>query len=257
MCYFSGGCTHPSEIYGDTMIEELWPKGPKFNNDESVFRPGIDSILLAYFANNARQKTHFRAVDLGCGSGIISILLAWDAPESRIDGVEIQCRAAELAAENAKLSGLSDRITIINGDLRCHRSFLRAGVYDIAISNPPYYLHGGGKLSIDKNIAIARGEESCTLIDICNAAAYLIRWGGSFFLVHKPERLNEIFNVLSTYDLEPKRLRFVQHTYSSPPSLVLIESRRGGKPTLKVEAPFILTNEDGSDTDEAKIVYRR
>ena len=239
------------------MLVELWPDGPLFRNDDGIFRPGMDSVLLAYFANNARPGINNRAVDLGCGSGIISVLLAWDAPGLQIDGIEIQPKAAKLAIENSRLCGLTDRIRIIEGDLRNHRDFLRSGYYDVSVSNPPYYPQGSGKLPSNKEIAAARGEESCTLSDICMAAGYLTRWGGSFFLVHKPERLADVFRALSESCLEPKRLRFVQHNYSSPPSLVLIESRRGGKPALNVEQPVILTNDDGSETDEAKAIYRR
>ena len=239
------------------MIEELWPDGPLFRSGDGIFRPGMDSVLLAYFANSARLSNKNRAVDLGCGSGIISILLAWDSPGLHIDGIEMQPKAAQLAIENSKLCGLSDQMRIIEADLRNHRGFMKAGYYDFAVSNPPYYPQGSGKSPSSKGIAAARGEESCTLSDICKAAGYLTRWGGSFFLVHKPERLADIFRALSDFCLEPKRLRFVQHNYSSPPSLVLVESRRGGNPALDVEEPVILTNEDGSESDEAKAIYRR
>ena len=239
------------------MVDELWPNGPLFKYANDVIRPGTDSLLLAYFAANSRLKKKSRAADLGCGSGVISVLLAWDAPELTIDGIELQPHAAALAVENANLSKLSDRIKIIEGDLRHHRNFMQAGAYDIVVSNPPYYPQGSGKRPASKTIAAARVEESCTLSDICKAAGYLMRWGGSLFLVHKPEMMAYVFRELSGSGFEPKRLRFVQHNYSSPPSLMLIESRLGGKASLKVEPPFILTNGDGSDTDEMKAVYRR
>ena len=239
------------------MVNELWPGGPRFKDDDGVFRLGTDSVLLAYFTKNARIKKKKRAVDLGCGSGIISILLAWDFPEMHIDGIEIQTRAACLAVENAKLCGLSDRIRIVEGDLRRHAGFFQAGAYDITVSNPPYYTQGSGKPAASANLAAARGEEYCTLDDICRAAGYLTRWGGSFMLVHKPERLAEIFRSLTGAGLEPKRLRLVQHKSSSPPCLALVESRRGGNPSLTVEAPLILANDDGSDTIEVQDIYHR
>jgi len=239
------------------MIDELWPGGPRFKEESGVFRLGTDSVLLAHFAKTARIKKKVRAVDLGCGSGIISILLAWEDPALLVDGVEIQPRAARLASENAELCRLGGRIRIVEGDLRQYRELFRAGAYDLSVSNPPYYALGSGKQHADASIATARGDGLCTLADICSAAGYLTRWGGSFMLVHKPERLAEIFRELSGAGLEPKRLRFVQHRPSSPPSLVLIESRRGGKPSLHVEAPLVLTDGNGGDSDEARAIYRR
>lgn len=239
------------------MINELWPGGPQFKDEVGVFRLGTDSVLLAYFAKSALTGKKKRAADLGCGSGIISIILAWDEPELLIDGIEILPRAAQLASENIKLCGLEGQINIIEGDLRNHREMLIAGAYDLVVSNPPYYPRGSGKRPESYESAAARGEEFCELEDICKAAGYLTRWGGSFFLVHKPERLAEIFRSLLCAGFEPKRLRFVQHKSSAPPSLVLIEGRRGGNPSLLVEAPLILTSEDGCDSPEVKKIYHR
>lgn len=239
------------------MINELWPCGPRFMDGDGVFSLGTDSVLLAHFAKSAGIKKKKRAVDLGCGSGIISVLLAWDEPGLLIDGVDINPRAARLAMENAKLCGLAERINIINGDLRQYGDLFQAGAYDLTVSNPPYYTQGSGKRSKNADIAAARGEEFCTLDDICKAAGYVTRWGGSFLLVHKPERLADIFRSLSGAGFEPKRLRFVQHKSPAAPSLVLVESRRGGNPSLNVEAPLILANSDGSDTHEVRKIYHR
>jgi len=239
------------------MTDELWPGGPRFKNEAGVFRLGTDSVLLAHFTKASLVKKKKRAADLGCGSGILSILLAWDEPSLSVDGVEIQPQAARLASENVKLCGLEDRVNIVEGDLRDHSGPFIAGAYDMVVANPPYYPLGSGKRSADANVALARDEGSCSLADICTAAGYLARWGGSFMLVHKPERLAELFRLLSASGFEPKRLRFAQHKQSSPPSLVLIESRRGGNPSLIVEAPLILANDDGSDSDEVRAIYRR
>ena len=239
------------------MTQELWPGGPLFKEDADVFRIGADSVLLADFANNTHIRNKKRAADLGCGSGLISVLLALNNPSLHLDGLEIQPKAAQLALENAKNNGLADRITIIEGDIRRHREFLQNAAYDVVVSNPPYTPQSSGKQPKNESLTAARVDEHCTLEDICRAASYLTRWGGAFLLVHKPERLPEIFSTLTANKLEPKRIRFVQHKHTTPPNLVLIESRRGGKPSLKIEAPLILKNENNSDTDEIKTIYRR
>ena len=239
------------------MINELWPGRPRFRDAAGVFRLGTDSVLLAHFAKSAGIKKKKRAADLGCGSGIISVLLAWDEPGLAIDGIDINPGAVRLALENVNLCGLDGRINVFGGDLRQYCDLFQAGAYDLTVSNPPYYTQGSGKRPDDADMAAARGEECCTLADVCGAAGYITRWGGSFVLVHKPERLAEVFRSLSGAGFEPKRLRFVQHKATTPPSLVLVESRRGGNPSLKVEAPLILANGDGSDTREVRAIYHR
>lgn len=234
--------------------DELWPGGPVFIRDGDAFRLGTDSVLLSSFASYRYAK---RACDLGCGSGIISVLLAWNSPSLTADSVELHEGWVALARENVKLNRLDDRIRVIGGDLRCHREFLEAGAYDLVVSNPPYYAEGRGKSSEINGRASAREERTCTLSDVCAAASYLTRWGGLFALVHKPERLIEVICALRENGLEPKRLRFVQHKTEAAPNLILIESRRGGKPSLKIEAPLILADENGNDTEEIKRIYHR
>jgi len=239
------------------MIDCLWPQGPRFKEHDGVFRLGTDAVMLAHFAGAGSSRDKTRAVDLGCGSGVISIILAWQNPKLFVDGVELRPEAVGLAYENVNLCELSDRVRIIEGDIRLHRELLTAGAYDLTVANPPYYASGTGKLPADEGIAAARSEAFCTLGDVCQAAGYLTRWGGSFMLVHKPERLADVFREMNAAGFEPKRLRLVQHKADSPPTLALIEGRRGGKPSLTVEAPLILANNDGSDSDEVKAVYRR
>jgi len=239
------------------MIDELWPEGPRFKTQTGTFKLGTDSVMLANFVKPANNKKRIQAADLGCGTGIISIIMAWENPNLTIDGIEIQPESAQLAAENVKLCGLDNRINIIEADLRKHRELLQSGAYDIVVANPPYYPIGSGKTHSSANIATARSEENCTLEDICNAAAYLTRWGGSLMLVHKPERLSDIFRCMNATGFEPKRLRCIQYKSHSAPNLVLIEGRRGGNPSLTIEPPLILANNDNTDSDEIKSIYHR
>ena len=236
------------------IIDEMWPNGPRFIRNEKVFSIGTDSILLSSFADTGGAKL---ACDLGCGSGVLAIMLAWSNNDLRFDAIDIQPDAVNIAKQNAELGGMSDRISLLTGDIRDHREIFTAGAYDLVVSNPPYFASGSGKSADDEGTAIARDERQCTLSDICEAAAYLTRWGGKFTIVHRPERTAEIICTASLCGLEPKRLRFVQHTAHSAPNLVLMECRRGGNPGIKIEAPLIMTNADGSDSTEIKEIYHR
>jgi tRNA1Val (adenine37-N6)-methyltransferase len=103
--------------------------------------------------------------------------------------------------------------------------------------------------------AAAREESACTLEELCSAAAFLLRTGGGFFVVYRPERLAELFCAMADCGIEPKRLRMVQNTAFSAPSLVLAEGRRGGRPGLRMEPPLILHESDGCETAEYKRIY--
>lgn len=231
----------------------LWPGGPLFAQAEH-FRLGTDCVLLADFVNVSGAV---RGIDLGCASGAIALLLLARSERLHMTGLELLPAAAELAEENLRRNGLESRGRIITGDIRRHRALFRAGSFDFVVSNPPYFPLGSGKLSPDRARAAARGETDCCLEDICTAAAFLCRSGGSFALVHKPERLAEIFGAMSASGIEPKRLRLVCPRAEAAPSLVLVEGRRGGKPGLKIEPPLILSAPEGGESREVRRIYHR
>ena len=231
----------------------LWENGPVFAQAEH-FRLSTDCVLLADFANLSGAK---RGIDLGCASGAIALLLLCRSEKLHMTGLELLPQAAALAGENMAVNGLSARSRIVTGDIRQHRQLFPSGSFDLVVANPPYFPLGSGAVSPDEGRAAARGEVSCTLEDVCTAAAFLCRTGGSFALVHKPERLSEALCCMSRHGLEPKRLRLVCHRAELAPNLVLIEGRRGGKPGMKIEPLLVLRNADGSETDEVKRIYHR
>ena len=234
-------------------FEYLWPGGPVFAQAEH-FKLGTDSVLLADFVRLSGAK---RGIDLGCASGAIGLLLLTRLEKLHMTGLEIVPEAAELARENMAANSLEERSRIITGDIRAHRALFKTGSFDLVAANPPYFPVERGMSSPDLDRANARGESLCSLEDICAAASFLLKTGGSFCLVHKPERLSELFCYMTKHAIEPKRLRMVCHRSDSAPSLVLAEGRRGGKPGLKVEPSLILHNADGSETGEVKRIYHR
>lgn len=236
------------------QYDDLWPDGPRFLRSGAGFALGTDSVLLADFAAHRRVR---RFADLGCGAGVLTVLLLHTLPQATAVGVELQPDAAQLACGNIKANGLNARAEILCADLREHRTVLPAGGFDLVVANPPYFAEGRGYTSPDPMRAYARDERTCTMQDICAAMAYLTRWGGSAALVHRPERLSELLCALTAAGLEPKRLRAVAHTADAAPSLVLVEARRGGKPGLSILPPLALCAPDGTDSDEICRIYHR
>ncbi len=210
-------------------------------------------MLLSAFAKIGHAR---RALDLGSGAGALCVLLGHQSPNTEIVGIELQKPFAQLSRENLAANAITNA-QIINADLREHRSLISAESFDLVVSNPPYFAENSGYSAPEDHRAAAREERSCTLADICAAARWALRWGGSFALVHRPERLSEIFCAMTEVQIEPKRLRMVCHSAGKAPSLVLVEGRRGGNKGLIIEPPLILTDEHGADSKEILKIYRR
>ena len=234
--------------------EPLCPGGLSFVCDDALFRPGTDSFLLGSFP---RLRPGLRVCDLGSGTGLLGLLLLQRQRELSVTGVELLPEAVQLAEQAAARNGLTDRLTFCRGDLRDIRALLPAGSFDLAVCNPPYYPAGSGRLPEAEALRAARSETGCTLEDVCAAAAYLLRWGGSFCLVHKPERLADLCCALRARGLEPKRLRLVCRRAGDAPSLLLLETRRGGRPGLDIAAPLCLEDGAGRPTAELDAIYFR
>ena len=234
--------------------EALKPGGYRFVYDDALFPPGTDTFLLSSLP---KLKRGLRVCDLGCGTGLLGLLLLQRQHELQVTGLDIQPEAIALAERAAAENGLTDRLTFHAHDLRQAKELFPTGSFDLVVCNPPYYSPGSGAMAEDAAIRTARSEVSCTLEELCASSAYLLRWGGSFCLVHKPERLTDVLCSLREAAMEPKRLRLVSATPAHVPSLILVEGRLGGKPGLTVEPPLILQNPDGTPTDEADAIYFR
>lgn len=232
---------------------ELWEQGPRFAQSEH-FRLGTDSVLLGDFVNTCGRT---RGIDLGCGSGILPLLLLWRSDRLRMTGLEIDPEAAELARENMAENRLAERCEIVTGDIKDCRAHFASGEFDLVVSNPPYFAAGRGGLSPDSRRAAARGELLCSLEDVCRAAAYLCRTGGAFCLVHRAERLADLICALRETGFEPKRLRTVSHSAEKAPALILVEARRGGGAGLNIMPPLFIRDGSGAESAEILRIYHR
>ena len=235
-------------------MEELLFDSIRMKIPDAQFRMSTDSMVLADFC---RIKSGSRVLDLGCGCGTLGLLLLGADETLRVSGIEIQEAAARQAQENAEENGFSAHMHIICGDLRQAHAEIAPGGFDCVLSNPPYYPPKSGHLHAQDSLCAARSEICCPFDALCAAAARALRWGGRFFLVHKPERLVDLMTGLRAARLEPKRIRFVRHRAQSAVSLVLLESRLGGRPGLRYEPDLILYGPDGSASADCRRIYHR
>jgi len=232
--------------------DHLWSGGPVFFFDSVHFPPGTDSFLLASFT---RTKQGERVCDLGAGSGLLGLLLLARNPSLTLDNVEIRSGALALAEKTFAANGLEASFHC--ADLRALEGILPAGAFDLVISNPPYFRAGSGAPAVGSARQTARSEDSCTVDELCQSAARLLRWGGRLSVVYRAERMCDLFCAMRAHGIEPKVLRAVQNTPTSAPSLILVEGRRGGKSGLSVSAPLFLKNVDGSESEDYRAAYFR
>ena len=211
---------------------------------DGAFPLSTDSIALSDFARLPRQA---QVLDLGAGCGTLGMLLCASDPSCTVTGIEINEDAHHMALGNAAANGLTHRLTSICADLRTVSSCLKPGSFHCCVSNPPYFTAKQASAN-----STARHEQLCSLNDLFAAATWSVRYGGDFFLVHKPERLAELCACATAHKLEPKRLLLLRHRPDKPISLVLLQCRKGAKPGLTIEEE-VLQTADG----EPSAYYRR
>ena len=201
------------------------------NTDGLTF--GTDALLLAGYVTGKSAL----GLELGGGSGIISMLLLTREKLRCAHCVEIQEEYARLTERNAALNSLSDRLTSINADVREYRGERE---YDLVYTNPPYMKVDSGKSNMLDKKNIARHEVKGTIDDFCAAGKRLLKYGGAFYAVYRPDRAADIIFALKAARLEPKRMTFVHADAVSEPSMMLIEAKLGAKSGMKVTRPLII-----------------
>lgn len=212
-----------------------------------AFPLSTDSIALSGFV---RLPKNASVLDLGSGCGTLGLLLCAKDAGCSVTGVELTEHAHACALENIARNALASRLTSICLDLRQIPTHFVAGSFSVCVSNPPYF--SGGPASM--NGAAARREDTCSLADLFKSAGWALRYGGDFFLVHRPERLAEIFACANAAGMEPKRLCLLRHKEGGEVTLVLVQCRKGGKPGLLWEE-LTLFHADGTPTQDYKNLY--
>lgn len=236
-------------------IDDLEFKGLKIIQNKKGFCFGIDSVLLSDFAKEIKRDS--RVLDLGTGTGIISILLCGKTNLKEIIGVEIQEEVYEMAKKSVNLNKLENKIKLLNDDIKNLSNLFPANSFDAIVTNPPYKKENTGLISEDKTNLISRHEIMCNIEDIAHTASYLLKSNSSLYIVHRPDRLVDIIEALRKYKLEPKNIRLIYPKINKEPNLVLIKATKCGKPFLKMEKPLIVYNEDGTYTDEILKIYNK
>lgn len=240
-------------IYKGERLDSLQFQGLKIIQKEKGFCFGTDSVLLADFAS---VRSGDRVVDLGTGTGILSILMASRQEKSTYLALEIQPDMADMARRSVALNGFQGRIAVLTCDFRTIPSQIGYGGFTLAVCNPPYGKAGGTLPSLNEEQRIARYEDTCTVEDMAHSATALLRTGGRLAVIYPASRALELMCALRNEHLEPKRVRTVHSRVDREPKLILLEAVKGGGSMLHWLPPLILSEADGSPTAEFKRIYR-
>lgn len=232
------------------QFEDLEYNGLEIIQNREGYRFTSDAILLA---NCVKALPKHKVADLGTGSGIIAILIAAKTRAKHVFGIEIQPQLADMAQRSVIHNGLSDRITIINCPMQSAREQIGGG-FDIAVCNPPYEKAGCASLT-EKDIC--KSEQLVKLEEVVASAVSLLKFGGVFYIINKAKRLAEIIYEMKQKGIEPKKITLIQPKADKDIDTVIVEGKKGAKPSLVVPKPLVIYGEDGQYTAEVRRMYNK
>ena len=236
-------------------IDDLEYKNLKIIQKNDGFCFGIDSVLLSDFAKEIKNGS--KVLDLGTGTGILSILLCAKTKLSKIIGIEIQKDMADMAKRSCIINNLQDRFEVMNENIKELKGKINKNGFDAIVMNPPYMGLNSGKTNENMKKLISRHEITATLEDFIIASKGFLKDKGCLYIVHRPNRLVDLTYLLRKYKLEPKVLRFVHSKAESAANLVLIKAVKNGRPFLKISEPLYVYDKSGNYTNEILKIYNK
>ncbi|WP_199287986.1 tRNA1(Val) (adenine(37)-N6)-methyltransferase [Culicoidibacter larvae] len=231
----------------EVLNDLLGFEGMKIIQRKDMLNFSLDSVLLANFVTlNTGIKTIF---DIGTGNAPVPLFLS-QKTKAKIYGIEIQEESVDLARRSVAINHLEEQIEICHFDVNEVGNFFPHSIADVVVSNPPFFKFSESAI-INQNdaLTVARHEVRLNLEQLVKQAAFLLKNNGYFAMVHRPDRLIEIIEVLQKYRLEPKRIQFIYPKVGRDAHMLLIEARFNGNVGVKVLPPIYAHNEDGSYSD--------
>ena len=237
---------------GET-VDDLLGGRLRIFQKEKGYRFSIDSLLLAHFVYLKRND---HVIDLGTGSSIISLILAYRFESAQIVGVEIQAQLVDMARRSVELNGLRSRVEVCRGNVKQIKDFLDPHSFDVAVFNPPYRKLNSGRINPHEEKAIARHEIMGSLGNFLNSAKYLLRSLGHVFSIYPATRGAELFRQMRNNDIEPKRIRMVHSNSLSSAEFILVEGIKNGGEELNVMPPLFIYGNNGKYTEEMEFILQ-
>ena len=223
------------------ILNDLYDYNLKIYQDTELFKFSLDSLLLSEFVKVTKKDRTL--LDLCSGNAPLPLILGAKYPHLTITGVEIQASIYELAQKSIQYNHLEHNINMLNINAKDITNYFPGNNFDIITCNPPYFkLSPNSYLNEKPELAIARHEMTITLEDIFSVTSQKLTYDGSFYLVHRPERLSEILALAHKYQLEPKIIEFIYPKENECAIMVLIKFVHHGKVGAKIYSRIVNRN---------------
>lgn len=219
--------------------------------NDAVFSFSTDALLLGHFTEVRKRD---RILDMCAGNGVIPLLLS-DKGNNVITGVEIQPQLVNMAVRSVQYNHLEDRITMVEMDINALIQAYSPAQFDLITCNPPYFKANQTNQHQLEAHKIARHEIYCTLDDCLRVSNHLLKEGGRVVIVHRAERMLDLFESMRHYRIEPKRLHMIFSKPGKAAQTIVVEGRKGGRQGLDIAPPFYIYDEQGDYTPEMKEIY--
>jgi tRNA1Val (adenine37-N6)-methyltransferase len=241
-----------AEMTGEETIDEILGGSLKIRQSRRGYRFNLDPLILAHFVSLRPRSVN---LDLGCGNGIIALVLANRFRQTRWHGLELQTALAELARRNVDANGLTGHVQIDEGDARNIKKIYQTHFFDNIVFNPPYRRLASGRVNPVTEKAIARHEVAGSLAQFLAAAGYALKPAGRVFTIYPATRLVEMISLFRKNAIEPKRMKLVFSDAASDAEFVLLEGRGLAREELKVEPPLYIYEKPGKYTKEMQGIF--
>lgn len=234
-------------------IDQLFSTDVKIIQNRDVFSYSVDSVLLSRLP---KLPSRGLIVDLCAGNGAVG-LFASPQTHAQIILVELQERLAEMAERSIRLNNLTDRVSVINDDLKNLTQHIKPSQVDLIVCNPPYFkATETSKKNLSEHYLLARHEITTNLDEICKVSQQALKSNGRLALVHRPDRFLEIIDTLKQYKLAPKRIQFIYPKAGKEANMLLIEAIKDGSlEGMRILPPLIVHQDNGDYTDEIRAIY--
>lgn len=236
-------------------IDDLEFKNLKIIQNKKGFCFGMDAVLLSDFAKNIKRDA--TVLDLGTGTGIIPILLCGKTELKKVIGVDIQEDVANMAKKSILLNNLENKFEILNCNIKELNKIYNNQTFDVIVTNPPYKKQNSGIINENEKKLISRHEITANLEDFIKISKDLLKDKGELYMVHRPERLVDIFNLMRKYKIEPKELKMVCPNRNKEPNLILIKGVKNANPFLKIDKNLYVYNSENKYTKEILEIYNK
>jgi len=227
-------------LQAEERIEDLQCQNLQIIQNKSLYAFTSDSVVLANFV---KAKNGDMAVEIGAGSGVISILVQAKTKVKNIVAFELQKPMAELCEKNIKLNKLEDKITLVNDDVKNFKKHVLPASVDLVFSNPPFYKGTDFKQSEVKKIA--KEDVFLPMELLADVTSKMLRDGGCFYCVYSAERACELICELQKHKLTTKELFFTENGKGKV-NLVVLKAVKNGKNGCKILPNLVRNDADGN-----------